>query len=158
MVVDAFQLKRMHTLALTLPVPTRVCPYTLPGSNARHIIWNCALLRADVLSASNWSISFIFVYRKRSSASSSRCTKAAFVMSGSISCITSPSGRLRLSLFAPLVCISSFHSFSRCRLSASRCLMSFRMRLIGSLMQFFPAPVPAISTFISVASCSTLSM
>ena len=29
---------------------------------------------------------------------------------------------------------------------------------IGSEMQFLPAPEPAISTFISVASCSTLSM
>ena len=41
MVVEAFQLKRMVTRSVTLWVPTRVCPYKLPGSKARHIIRNC---------------------------------------------------------------------------------------------------------------------
>jgi DNA mismatch repair protein MutS2 len=51
-----------------------------------------------------------------------------------------------------------FQASSRARFSSSRRRISAIIRLIGSVIQSLPAPVPAISTFISVASCSTLSI
>ena len=85
-------------------------------------------------------------------------TNAGLVISASISCMMRFSGRLRLSLLAPLRVTSSFHSFSRCRFSRSRCLMSSIIMLIGICTQFLPAPVPASRQHIRVASCSTLSI
>jgi hypothetical protein len=38
MVVQAFQLKRMHTRSEIDCVPTRVWPYLLPGSKARQML------------------------------------------------------------------------------------------------------------------------
>ena len=40
-VVQALKLKSTMTRAEIDCVPTRVCPYSLSGSKARHMIWNC---------------------------------------------------------------------------------------------------------------------
>ena len=55
-------------------------------------------------------------------------------------------------LMAPLRSISSFHAFSRFRFSASLSLISSIMKSIGLFTLLLPAPVPASSSVISLAS------